>query len=123
MKLEEIQESWSSDSQIDDTELDNESLKIPELHHKYYRIFSDEKLKLVRMYSKQKELRRLKWLYYTGKLDQETLENLEWHVFDLDIKKNRHDLEMFIESDKDILEISEKNIISKRKNRIFRINN
>ena len=75
MKLEEIQESWSSDSQIDDTELDNESLKIPELHHKYFRIFSDEKLKLVRMYSKQKELRRLKWLYYTGKLDQETLEN------------------------------------------------
>ena len=39
MKLEEIQESWSSDSQIDDTQLDNESLKIPELHHKYYRIF------------------------------------------------------------------------------------
>ena len=40
MKLEEIQESWSSDSKIDDTELDNESLKIPELHHKYFRIFS-----------------------------------------------------------------------------------
>ena len=39
MKLEEIQESWSSDSQIDDTELDNESLKIPDLHHKYSRIF------------------------------------------------------------------------------------
>ena len=115
MKLEEIQESWSSDSQIDDTELDNESLKIPELHHKYLRIFSDEKLKLVRMYSKQKELRRLKWLYYTGKLDQETLENLEWHVFDLDIKKNRHDLEMFIESDKDILEISEKISYQKEK--------
>ena len=115
MKLEEIQESWSSDSQIDDTELDNESLKIPELHHKYFRIFSDEKLKLVRMYSKQKELRRLKWLYYTGKLDQETLENLEWHVFDLDIKKNRNDLEMFIESDKDILEISEKISYQKEK--------
>ena len=115
MKLEEIQESWSSDSQIDDTELDNESLKIHELHHKYFRIFSDEKLKLVRMYSKQKELRRLKWLYYTGKLDQETLENLEWHVFDLDIKKNRSDLEMFIESDKDILELSEKISYQKEK--------
>ena len=100
MKLEEIQELWSSDSEID---------------HKYFRIFSDEKLKLVRMYSKQKELRRLKWLYYTGKLDQETLENLEWHVFDLDIKKNRSDLEMFIESDKDILEITEKISYQKEK--------
>ena len=67
------------------------------------------------MYSKQKELRRLKWLYYTGKLDQETLENLEWHVFDLDIKKNRSDLEMFIESDKDILEITEKISYQKEK--------
>ena len=67
------------------------------------------------MYSKQKELRRLKWLYYTGKLDQETLENLEWHVFDLDIKKNRSDLEMFIESDKDILELSEKISYQKEK--------
>ena len=108
MTLDEIQIEWSSDSQIDDTQLDNESLKIPELHHKYFRIFSDEKLKLVRMYSKQKELRRLKWLYYTGKLDQETLENLEWHVFDLDIKKNRHDLEMFLESDRDIIELNDK---------------
>ena len=67
------------------------------------------------MYSKQKELRRLKWLYYTGKLDQETLENLEWHVFDLDIKKNKSDLEMFIESDKDILELSEKIAYQKEK--------
>ena len=67
------------------------------------------------MYSKQKELRRLKWLYYTGKLDQETLENLEWHVFELDIKKNRSDLEMFIESDKDILELTEKISYQKEK--------
>ena len=98
MNIDELYIEVERDIKIDDTELDNESLKIPELHHKYYRIFSDEKLKLVRMYSKQKELRRLKWLYYTGKLDQETLENLEWHVFDLDIKKNRSDLEMFIAS-------------------------
>ena len=115
MKLEEIQELWSSDSQIDDTQLDNESLKIPELHYKYFRIFSEEKLKLVRMYSKQKELRRLKWLYYTGKLDQETLENLEWHTFDLDIKKSKSDLEMFLDSDKDVLELYEKISYQKEK--------
>ena len=56
----------------------------------------------------KKELRRLKWLYYTGKLDEQTLKNLEWDVFDLDIKKNRHDLEMFLESDKDIIELNDK---------------
>ena len=31
MKLEDIQELWSSDSVIDDTELDAESIKIPEI--------------------------------------------------------------------------------------------
>ena len=108
MKLEDIQELWSSDSVIDDTELDAESIKIPEIHNKYLKIFSDEKLRLVRLYSKSKELRRLKWLYYTGKLDEQTLKNLEWYVFDLDIKKNRHDLEMFLESDKDIIELNDK---------------
>jgi len=104
MKLEDIQELWSSDSVIDDTELDAESIKIPEIHNKYLKIFSDEKLRLVRLYSKS----RLKWLYYTGKLDEQTLKNLEWDVFDLDIKKNRHDLEMFLESDKDIIELNDK---------------
>ena len=84
------------------------SIKIHEIHNKYLKIFSDEKLRLVRLDSKSKELRRLKWLYYTGKLDEQTLKNLEWDVFDLDIKKNRHDLEMFLESDKDIIELNDK---------------
>ena len=108
MKLEEIQELWSSDSIIDDTELDAESTKIPETHNKYLKIFSEEKLRLVRLDSKAKELKRLKWLYYTGKLDERSLKNLEWDVFDLDVKKNRHDLEMFLESDKDIIELNDK---------------
>ena len=85
MKLEEIQELWSSDSIIDDTELDAESTKIPETHNKYLKIFSEEKLRLVRLDSKAKELKRLKWLYYTGKLDEQSLKNLEWDVFDLDV--------------------------------------
>ena len=36
-------------------------------------------------------------------------------VFELDIKKNRSDLEMFIESDKDILELTEKISYQKEK--------
>ena len=107
MKLEEIQELWSSDCVIDDTELDLESVKIPELHNKYLKIFSEEKLRIVRLFSKSKELKRLKWLYYTGKLDEESLKNLEWETFELDIKKNKNDLEMFLDSDRDIIEFND----------------
>ena len=41
MVLEEIYELWHKDSIIDKTELGDESLKIPQLHHKYFKIYSN----------------------------------------------------------------------------------
>jgi len=38
MDLEKIQEMWQKDSQIDPDNLHDESLKIPQLHSKYYTI-------------------------------------------------------------------------------------
>ena len=35
MTIDEIMTMWENDSHIDDTDLDNESLKIPNLHQKY----------------------------------------------------------------------------------------
>ena len=35
MKFEEIQKLWTSDCPIDETELAQESVKIPQLHNKY----------------------------------------------------------------------------------------
>ena len=88
MKLEDIQKLWTSDCVLDDVQLDTESKRIPELHNKYFKIFSDEKLRLVKFESKKKELSKLKWLYYTGKLDKNTLDNMNWEPFELDIKSD-----------------------------------
>ena len=49
MKLESIYEEWSKDSEIDMTDLGNEAIKIPKLHHKYFQVYSSEKL-LLRKY-------------------------------------------------------------------------
>ena len=38
MNLEKIQEMWERDSHIDPDNLHDESLKIPQLHSKYYTI-------------------------------------------------------------------------------------
>ena len=46
MKIEEIMDMWGEDSHIDDKDLDNESLKIPNLHQKYLDIYSKENRKL-----------------------------------------------------------------------------
>ena len=40
MTLEELQADWEKDTVIDRSELGQEALKIPQLHSKYYKIFS-----------------------------------------------------------------------------------
>jgi len=109
MTLEEIQKLWTSDCIIDDSQLDIESIKIPELHNKYLKIFSEERLRLVRMESKKKSLQKLKWLYYTGKIDKTSLDEMGWETFELDLKsRNKEDLNRFIDSDNDLLEMQDK---------------
>ena len=41
MNLDEIQEMWQRDSVIDPDNLHDESLKIPQLHSKYYTIYKN----------------------------------------------------------------------------------
>ena len=40
MNLDKIQEMWEKDSQIDPDNLHDESLKIPQLHSKYYTLYN-----------------------------------------------------------------------------------
>ena len=40
MNLDEIQEMWQRDSVIDPDNLHDESLKIPQLHSKYYTLYN-----------------------------------------------------------------------------------
>ena len=40
MDLEKIQEMWEKDSHIDPDNLHDESLKIPQLHSKYYTLYN-----------------------------------------------------------------------------------
>ena len=85
---------------MDDTELDIESLKTPQLHNKYLNFFHDEKLIYVKQEEEYKKLYRLKWEYYTGKMDQDSLDRLEWEPFQLNILKA--DIEKYLSSDEDL---------------------
>ena len=40
MNLDEIQEMWERDATIDPDNLHDESLKIPQLHAKYYTVYN-----------------------------------------------------------------------------------
>jgi hypothetical protein len=46
MTLDQISEEWRKDAGIDSTELGAESLKIPQLHSKFMKIYFDERQRL-----------------------------------------------------------------------------
>ena len=103
MDIETIKKMVEKDMEIDDLNLDLESLKTPQLHGKYLNLLHDESLVLHKYLIEQKEMRRLKWEYYLGKLDQETLDEKGWQPFGLKIL--RTDIDVYLESDKDLLRL------------------
>jgi hypothetical protein len=102
MQLEEIEKLWALDCKIDRTDLATESLKIPEIHNKYFKIYSRERLLLKNMLAEHAILQKQKWEYYNGKLDFSELKELGWDVFDRKVLKS--DTDLYIQSDKDIIE-------------------
>ncbi len=76
------------DSKIDDLELDQESLKIPQLHSKYMRIITEENSILSKMMYAHKMLERDKFEYYAGKMCDEDLQERGWEPLNLKIMKN-----------------------------------
>ena len=106
MNLDELKVMIKKDLNIDQTALDVESSRTPQLHNKYLVMFMDEKLKLKRMNSELSVLRKNKWLYYTGRMSQEELAQFGWEPFQLNILKTEAD--DMIESDADYIKASEK---------------
>ena len=101
MDIETIKKMVEQDMKIDDLNLDLESLRSPQLHGKYLNLLHDESLSLHKANIEQKELRRLKWEYYLGKIDQETPDEKGWQPFGLKIL--RTDIDVYLDSDKDLL--------------------
>lgn len=100
MLFDEIKKMVEVDLKFNDSELDTESLRIPQLHGKYLNILYDEKLVLRKFKNELAHLTRLKWEYYSGKMSQEQLEQLKWEPFQLRILKQ--DVDFYLESDTDL---------------------
>ena len=72
MDLEKIQEMWEKDSHIDPDNLHDESLKIPQLHSKYYTLYNTITLLRERARESYAKVRLERYNYYTGKASAET---------------------------------------------------
>lgn len=99
MKLEDIENLWSEDCKIGRTDLDHESLKIPELHNKYYKLLMREKFQLRAEENEYKQFYRLKHEYYHGKLSDSELAEFGWEPFEFVLKG---DLPVYMDADKEL---------------------
>ena len=71
MNLDKIQEMWERDANIDPDNLHNESLKIPQLHSKYYTVYNTISLQREKARESYNRIRLERHNYYTGKAPAE----------------------------------------------------
>lgn len=92
---------WKIDAAMDRLEPSNELRKIGSLHSKYLTILSTHRRALKAGERKYIKLRRIKYEYYQGRLDQEALTKYNWQPFPYTLKAA--DIPTYMDSDPDIL--------------------
>ena len=103
MDLEQLQELADKDLNINDTELDLESLKTPQLHNKYLKHLTKFKMLLTRAEDDFTRVNRDKWEYYTGKADPAV-----YQLKPFNLKILYKDVDKYIESDEEWIKANQK---------------
>ncbi len=107
-QLDELLEEWRKDSEIDRTEPGKALINIPKLHSKYLNTLSQHRLLAKQAEFKYNKWKKIKWEYYTGKLDDDDLKKYEWDPFPYVLKS---DLSTYMESDEDLNKYSAQKIM------------
>lgn len=102
LKIEDIEAEWGKDCIINESNLAEEAAKIPKLHHKYYQVLVRALLQLKKQTEELKVLERDKYLYYTGNMTVEEINERKWEQFDRVLAKM--DVDRFLEADRDVIE-------------------
>ena len=109
MDLKMILDTWSSDSVIGQSSLDESSRQTPILHAKYLELLSLAKLRLKKAEQDQKILLKDKWLYYNGKMDQEQIGDKGWKPDPFDgLKILKGEMDYYYDADPEIQQSVEK---------------
>ena len=109
MNIDELYIEVERDIKIDDTELDLESIRTPQIHNKYLKIFTKHSLQYKKLQDDYKVLYRVKWEYYTGKASPEVYAE---NPFELKVLKA--DIGIYMESDKDLQQLGQRMAYAKQ---------
>ena len=103
MTLDELKEEVNNALKVNDERLDTEALKNQELYAKYLDHKSRFELLLHKAKGDYKKMYREKWEYYGGKADAKV-----YAAKPFDLKVLKTDLQMYINSDEEILAVQGK---------------
>ncbi len=107
MNIEQLQEMWDKDCEIDDNYLGENSTTTPKLHAKYVKILVQIKLKHTKLQSDYLLLRKNKFRLYRGELSRDELKDLGWEQWQ-GIKPLKNEMDEFLSGDIDLVNIKMK---------------
>ncbi|NDA78598.1 MAG: hypothetical protein EBX95_05130 [Acidimicrobiia bacterium] len=102
MKLSELQDAWSQDSRIDETNLGREAVRTAQLHAKYLNWLGSVRLNLRKAESEYFNLRRKKYRYYRGEMTREELAQEQWTQFQGN-KPLKNEMDEILSTDADLI--------------------
>jgi hypothetical protein len=103
MTFDELQALADKDLKINDTELDLESLKTPQLHNKYMKFHNQYTNLLKKSEQDLARLTREKWEYYTGKADPSVYQQKPFNI-----KLLKPDVDKYLKSDDELIKLEQK---------------
>lgn len=101
MNIEQIQDMWEADAEIDDNYLGEHATKTPKLHAKYVKLLVGVKLKHTKLSSDYNLLRKAKFRYYRGELSREELNDLGWAQWQ-GVKPLKNEMDEFLQGDTEL---------------------
>ena len=104
MKIEEIQEMWDIDCEIDNNHLGEQATESPKLHAKYIKELINYKLKLVKLSADYNVIRKSKFRYFRGEMSRDELKDKGWEQWQ-GIKPLKNEMEEFLGGDEDLAAI------------------
>ena len=103
MDLDKIPEMWQKDAVIDPDNLHDESLKIPQLHSKYYTLYNTITLLRERARVQYNKLKLERHNFYTGKADPSVYQQKPFNI-----KLLKPDVDKYLKSDDEIIKLEQK---------------
>lgn len=101
MNIEQLQDTWDKDCEIDDNYLGEHATKTPKLHAKYIKILIGVKLKYTKLQSDYNLLRKSKFRYYRGELSRDELTEYGWEQWQ-GVKPMKNEMDEFLTGDSDL---------------------